>query len=119
MKIEMKNGRKIKSFIRTGQGGSCRPAPNTNHKDKEYFRCGRKGHIRPDCRVVKYINGGPPKEHKKKGSNLEGSESCEEYLQPIELCPIELTNGFGELAEEEDEEEGEDTDEEMESPEVR
>ena len=55
---------------------------------KEYFRCGRIGHIRADCRAKTYLNGGLPKPAPK------GKEvgSCEEEQETSQNVPLVTTD---------------------------
>ena len=105
MKIENRNGHKGKSWTRVSAKGDGKGGKGPTNL--ECYRCGRPGHIRKDCRARKHMNGGEPKEFRKKGlNNLEPNDD-EEMLgdlggMDLDICMLEestkvkyQTNPFG------------------------
>ena len=88
MKIDIKNGQKKKVWTKVGAKGGGKGG----RLPIECYRCGRPGHIRGDCKAHKHINGGEPKEYKKRGLNHieQGPETnVESDLGGIDICMLE------------------------------
>ena len=89
MRIENKNGQKKKIWTRV----TAREAAK-NGTGPECYRCGRFGHIRKDCRAKKHVNGGEPREFRKRGlNNLQTNDDDEvtEELAGLDICMLEET----------------------------
>ena len=80
LRLERRDGRT--TAVKTGrQATGPTRAPNARfprdrNSRSECFRCGRTGHIRPNCTYDTHINGGPPKElsaSRKTTNNLEAA----------------------------------------------
>ena len=100
-RLEIKNGKENFTKSRQDSSKSNTEGGGKGRTDKEYFRCGRIGHIRTNCRAKTHLNGGHPKAAPKG----KGAESCEEEqpetsqhvpLVTIDLGSFEVLSDHGE-----------------------
>ena len=108
LRLEKRDGKRIAVRVPSSQQRGSKP----QSKEKECFRCGRKGHIRPSCNWSTHLDGGPPRPppapKAKKGTNNleEQTESGPLNLASLDLCTLELAP----VSDNEDEDEDEWTD---------
>jgi hypothetical protein len=60
---------------------------------RECYRCGRFGHIRPNCTAKGHASGGPCKEMKKRIGNLEEEDEGEECTS-LDICMFEVDDDY-------------------------
>ena len=92
MKIEERNGQQLRTWTRLDGKGKGKGGKGgwKGGKGVECYRCGRTGHIRGDCHARKHVNGGKPKEFKKKTlNNIEEEEGGEEDCGGLDICMLE------------------------------
>ena len=93
MKIEDRNGQRHQTWTRISVKGKTKGSKGGGKGGKgvECFRRGRTGHIRGECHAIKHVNGGAPKEFKKKTLNsIDEEDEREEECGGLDLCMLEV-----------------------------
>ena len=104
LRLEKRDGKRVAVKVPSPSQRGTRP----QGREKECFRCGRKGHIRPNCNWSTHLDGGSPRPAPApKAKATKGANSLEEQIEfaSLDLCALEPS-----LADENDEDEDEWTD---------
>ena len=101
LRLEKRDGKRVAVKVSSPQQRGARP----QGREKECFRCGRKGHIRPNCNWSTHKDGGSPRPAPPpKDKNTKGANSLEEQIDfgSLDICALEPIT-----ANEEEDDEGE------------
>ena len=98
LRLEKRDGKRVAVKVQKGSGKG-------QGREKECFRCGRKGHIRPNCNWSTHKDGGTPRPPPPpKVKDAKGANNLEEQVDfgSLDICALEPVT-----AEEEDDEDDE------------
>jgi hypothetical protein len=98
LRLEKRDGKRVAVKVQKGSGKG-------QGREKECFRCGRKGHIRPNCNWSTHKDGGTPRPPPPpKVKDAKGANNLEEQVDfgSLDICALEPVT-----AKEEDDEDDE------------
>lgn len=87
LRLEKRDGKRVAVKVPPPQRGA-----RTQGREKECYRCGRKGHIRPHCNWSTHLDGGPPRPAPTpKAKSTKGANNLEEQIEfaSLDLCALE------------------------------
>lgn len=92
LRLEKRHGKRVAVKVSSTQQRGARP----RGRETECFRCGRKGHIRPNCNWSTHVDGGAPRPPAPPKPNAKGTNSLEEQLElanvSVDICALEPIN---------------------------